>query len=46
MKLKPEDYKTIQSYTGRKIRFIADVKSKVEQSAQIANNAIINMMSK
>ena len=40
MKLKPEDYRTIQAYTGRKIKFIPNLKEKLKQSAYIARKAM------
>lgn len=36
MKLTPEDYRTIEAYTGRKLKFIPNVKDKIKQSAYIA----------
>jgi hypothetical protein len=46
MKITPDDFKTIQSYTGRKIKFITNIKDRINQSAYTTNNAILNMMNK
>ena len=40
MKLTPDDFKTIQAYTGRKLKFIPNVKEKLKQSAYIARKAV------
>ena len=40
MKLTPDDFKTIQAYTGRKLKFIPNVKEKLKQSAYIARKAL------
>lgn len=40
MKLTPEDYRTIEAYTGRKLKFIPDLENKIKQSAYIARQII------
>ena len=46
MRLTPDDFKTIQAYTGRKIKFIPNIKERINQSAYTTNNTILNMMNK
>ena len=40
MKLTPDDFKTIQAYTGRKIKFITDIKQRINQSAYTTNKIL------
>ena len=45
-KIEPIDLRIIEAYRGSPIAFISDMTRKKNQAVTIANNAIINMMSK
>ena len=40
MKITPDDFKTIQAYTGRKIKFIPNIKERINQSAYTINKIL------
>lgn len=40
MKLTSDDFKTIQTYTGRKIKFIPNIKERINQSAYTTNKIL------
>ena len=40
MRLTPDDFKTIQAYTGRKIKFIPNIKQRINQSAYTTNKIL------
>ena len=40
MTIKPSDYRTIEKYTGRKIKFIPNLKDKINQSAYTTNKIL------
>ena len=40
MTIKPSDYRTIEKYTGRKIKFIPNLKERINQSAYTTNKIL------
>lgn len=43
MTVKPNDYRTIEKYTGRKIKFIPDLERKIKHAEHIANEILRGM---